>query len=104
MPRQYPPQFRHSAVRMIDEVTHDNATESQAIRKVASLLRVSPQAVRRWWRQRQVNPGLHPCVSADEHAEIKRLKRENAELRRANEISKAGSWFFAVELDRTATR
>jgi len=65
---------------------------------------VSPEAVRRWRRQEEVNAGLRPGVSSDEHAEIKRLKRESAELRRANENLKAASSFFAAEPDRHTTR
>jgi transposase len=104
MPRQYPPEFRQRAVRMVEEALPDHATEFEAIKKVASRLGVSPEAVRRWRRQEEVNAGLRPGVSSDEHAEIKRLKRENAELRRANEILKAASSFFAAELDRPTTR
>ena len=104
MPRQYPPEFRQRAVRMVEGALPDHATEFEAIKKVASRLGVSPEAVRRWRRQEEVNAGLRPGVSSDEHAEIKRLKRENAELRRANEFLKAASSFFAAELDRPNTR
>ena len=104
MPRQYPPEFRQRAVRMVEEALPDHATEFEAIKKVASRLGVSPEAVRRWRRQEEINAGLRPGVSSDEHAEIKHLKRENAELRRANEILKAASSFFAAELDRATTR
>ena len=103
MPRQYPPEFRHRAVRMVDEAMPDHATEFEAIKKVASRLGVSPEAVRRWRRQEQVDAGLRPVVSTDEHAEIKRLKRENAELRRANEILKAASSFFASDVSMRPT-
>jgi len=51
-------------------------------------------------RRAEVDVGARPGVSTEDHAEIKRLKRENAELRRANEILKAASTFFAAELDR----
>ena len=104
MPGQYPRDFRQRAVRMVEEALPDHATEFEAIKKVASRLGVNPEAVRRWRRQEVVNAGLRPGVSSDEHAEIKRLKRENAELRRANEILKAASSFFAAELDRPTTR
>jgi transposase len=50
-----------------------------------------------------VDAGQRPGVSSEESAEIRRLKRENAELRRANEILKAASAFFAAELDRPQT-
>lgn len=98
MPRQYPPEFRQRAVSVVEEALPDHATEFEAIKKVASRLGVSPEAVRHWRRQVEVDAGLRPGVSSDEHAEIKRLKRENAELRWANEILKAASSFFASDV------
>ena len=71
------------------------------MRHVAGLLGVgTPETVRKWCRQAAVDAGSRPGVSTDEVAEVKRLKRENAELRRANGILKAASAFFAAELDR----
>ena len=60
--------------------------------------------MRKWVRQAEVDAGQRPGASSDESAEIKRLKREVAELRRANEILKAASAFFAAELDRPSRR
>jgi transposase len=54
-------------------------------------------------RQAEVDAGTRPGVTSEESAEIRRLRRENAELRRANEILKAASAFFAGELDRPQT-
>jgi len=69
--------------------------------KVAQLLGVStPESVRTWVRQAQIDQGARVGVSTEESVELKRLKRENAELRRANSILKAASAFFAAELDR----
>lgn len=58
------------------------------------------QSVRRWVRQSEVDHGQRPGKTTQELAEIRELKRENAELRRANEILKSASAFFAAELDR----
>ena len=63
----------------------------------------SAETLRKWVRQAEVDVGTRPGVTTEESAEIKRLKRENAELRRANEILKAASAFFAAELDRPQT-
>ena len=60
----------------------------------------STETLRKWVRQAQVDGRTAGRDATDENAEIKRLKRENAELRRANEILKAASSFFAAELDR----
>jgi transposase len=69
--------------------------------RVAELLGVSTaEPVRKWVRRGQVDDGDRAGVTSEEAAEVKRLRRENAELRRANAILKAASSFFAAELDR----
>ena len=59
--------------------------------------------LRRWMRQADINAGVRPGVSTAEQSEIRRLKKENQELRRANEILRTPSAFFAAELDRPTT-
>lgn len=61
-------------------------------------------AVRKWVRRAEIDAGTRPGMSSEEHAEVKRLKREVAELRRANEILKAAAAFFGAELDRPQPR
>ncbi|MFE2716949.1 hypothetical protein ACFXKI_34565 [Streptomyces mirabilis] len=55
-------------------------------------------------RQDQIDAGTRPGTTTEESAELKRLKKENAELKRANDILKAAATFFAAELDRPHTR
>jgi transposase len=99
--RRYPPELRERAVRMVAEVRTSHATEWAAMRAVSELLGVgTTETVRKWVRQAQIDEGSRPGVSTEESAEVKRLKRENAELKRANGILKAASAFFAAELDR----
>lgn len=62
------------------------------------------ETLRKWVRQAEIDSGSRPGVSTEESADIKRLRRENFELRRANEILKAASAFFAAELDRPRPR
>lgn len=64
------------------------------------LLGMSPETLRLWQRRYEVDAGVKPGLITDAAAEIKRLQKENAELRKANEILKAASVFFAKELDR----
>ena len=104
MPRQYPPAFRQRALRLLDEALPDYESEFEAIRQVATKLGVSAEALRKWRRSSEIDSGQRPGMTSEEHAELKRLKKENAELRRANEILKAASAFFAAELDRPTTR
>lgn len=99
--RRYPPELRERAVRMVTEVRTEQESEWAAMRRVAQLLGVkTPETVRQWVRQAQVDTGDRAGVSTEESAEVRRLRRENAELKRANAILKAASAFFAAELDR----
>jgi len=105
MPRQYPPEFRQRALRLLETIMEaSEVSEFEAIRSVATKLSISEESVRRWRRKAQVDAGDLPGTSSSEHAEIRRLKRELAESRRANEILKSASAFFAAELDRPTTK
>jgi transposase len=104
-PSKYPRELRERAVRMVAEVRPDYASEYAAMTAVAQMLGIgSPETIRTWLRRQQVDAGDRPGVTTDAAVEIKRLRRENAELRRANEILKAASAFFAAELDRPHQR
>ena len=99
--KRYPVELRERAVRMVTEVRADHESEWAAMTRVAELLGVgTPETVRKWVRQAEVDAGARPGVTTEDSAEIKRLKRENAELKRANAILKSASAFFAAELDR----
>jgi transposase len=79
-------------------------SEFEAIKSVASKLGISEESVRRWRRKAQIDAGERPGITGSEHAEIRKLKREVSELRRANDILKSASAFFAAELDRPVTK
>ena len=105
MPKQYPTELRERAVRLVIEYRGDYETEYAAIRSIAAKLGVAtPESLRKWVRQAEVDSGQRPGVSSEESAEIRRLRAEVKELRRANEILRAASAFFAAELDRPLTR
>ena len=98
---RYSAELRERAVRMVAEVRGDHDSDWAALGRVAELLGIgTAETVRRWFRQAEVDGGARPGVTSEESAEVKRLKRENAELKRANGILKAASAFFAAELDR----
>ena len=99
--RRYPPELKARAVRMYAEIRPEHESDWEAMGRVAELLGISTaETVRKWVRRGQVDAGDRAGVTTEEAAEIRRLKRENAELRRANAILKAASSFFAAELDR----
>ena len=104
-PSRYPAELRQRAVRMVAEVRPNYDSDWAAITAVAQKLGIgTAETLRKWVRQADVDGGLRAGVSTDESAELKRLRRENAELRRANEILKSASAFFAAELDRPQSR
>jgi len=104
-PSRYPAELRQRAVRMVAEVRPNYDSDWAAITAVAQKLGIgTAETLRKWVRQADVDGGLRAGVSTDESAELKRLRRENAELRRANEIFKSASAFFAAELDRPQSR
>ena len=98
---RYPAELRERAIRMVTEIRSDHESEWAAMTQVAMLLGIgTPETVRKWCRQSEIDAGKRPGVTTDESAELKRLRRENAELRRANGILRSASAFFAAELDR----
>ena len=89
---------------MVAEMRPEYPSDWPAICAVAEKLGIgTAETLRKWVRQAEVDAGARPGVSSEESAEIRRLKRENAELRRANEILKAASAFFAAEPGRPQT-
>jgi transposase len=89
---------------MVAQVRPEYPSDWPAICAVAEKLGIgTAETLRKWVRQAEVDAGTRPGLTSEESAEIRRLKRENAELRRANEILKAASAFFAAELDRPQT-
>jgi transposase len=103
-PSRYSADFRARAVRLVAEARPEHQTEWAAMTSVAVKLGVSAETVRKWVRRAELDVGTRPGVTSEESAELKRLRRENAELRRANEILKSASAFFAAELDRPQPR
>lgn len=104
MPSKYPDELRERAVRMVFDHEHEYGSRWEAICSVAEKLGPQPETVRQWILRSERDSGRRPGPTSDELAELKRLKRENAELRRANDILKAASAFFGAELDRQSKK
>jgi transposase len=88
---------------MVFEAEAHCGSQWEAIRSVAEKLGPSPETVRNWVRRVEVDEGRRPGLTTDERQRLKALERECRELRRANEILKAASAFFAAELDGPRT-
>ena len=88
-------------IRSNRQIRSEHVSEWAAIESVASNLGIgSAQTVHNWVRKAQVDAGNRPGTTTEESAEMRKLRAENRELRRANGILKAASAFFAAELDR----
>lgn len=98
-PGRYPVEMRDRAVRMVFEAEAHCGSQWEAIRSVAEKLGPTAETVRKWVRRVEIDEGRRPGLTTDERERLKVLERENRELRRANEILKAASAFFAAELD-----
>ena len=102
-PSKFAPEVRERAIRLVLE--HQGQYDSQwtAIRSVAEKIGCSAEALRNWIRQAERDRGTRPGLTTDERQKLKELEREVFELRRANEIlRKASAYFAQAELDRRA--
>jgi transposase len=89
---------------MVFEMRERTGERRGAIARVADQLGIHREALRGWIRQAEIDGGQRPGVPTQERQRIAELEREVRELRRANEILKAASAYFAAELDRPRTR
>jgi transposase len=96
---RYPAELRERAVRMVFEHQDEYPSQWKAICSIASKLDVNHESLRVWVRRAETDAGERPGLTTDERVRLRELERENKELRRANEILKAASAFFARELD-----
>jgi transposase len=97
--RKYPEELRERAVRMVLEVREREGKGHGEIARIGRQLGIHPEALRTWIRQAEIDGGTRPGITTDDKQRITELEREVRELRRANEILKAASAYFARELD-----
>ncbi len=99
--KRYSPEVRERAVRMLFEHEKDYKSRWAALVSIASKIGCTAETLRSWVKQIEIDTGRRDGMTSDERARLKALEKENKELRRANEILKTASAFFAAaELDR----
>ncbi len=103
-PRQYPPELKARATRMVLESLDRGSERQGLVTRIARQLDIGPESLRRWVVQAEIDRGARAGTTSEEARRITELERENRELRRANEILKSASAFFAAELDRPQRR
>ena len=99
--KRYSPEFRERAVRMVLEHAGEHASQWAAIQSIAAKVGCTDETLRSWVRQAERDLGGRAGLTSSERDRLKELERENRELKRANEILRKASAFFAqAELDR----
>ncbi len=99
--RRYSPEVRERAVRMVLEQQTEHSSQWATIQSIASKIGCTNETLRRWVRQVERDQGVRTGMTSDDRERLKKLERENRELKRANEILRKASAFFAqAELDR----
>lgn len=99
--KQYSPETKERAVRMVQEHRSSYPSQWATIESIAPKIGCSSATLHEWVRKYEIDTGLRDGITTEERERIKALEREIKELRRANEILKLASAFFAqAELDR----
>jgi len=100
-PSRYSPEVQERAVRMVLDHEREYSSQWATICSIAEKIGCTPETLRRWVRQGERDEGLRPGMSTEDRVRVKELERENRELKRANEIlRKASAYFAQAELDR----
>jgi transposase len=98
--RRYTDQEKEQAVRLVHQLQRELGSSQGTVRRVADQLGYGVESVRGWVKQAEIDSGDKPGTTTAESERVKALEQENRELRRANEILRRASAFFAAELDR----
>jgi transposase len=99
-PRRYSPELKERAVRLVLQLREETGESHGTVKRVADQLDVGVESLRSWVKQAEIDGGVRPGTSTADAEELKELRQEVKELRRANAILKSASSFFAAELDR----
>ena len=98
--RRYTPEEKARAVRLVRQLRKELGTTHGTIQRVADQIGCGVESLRTWVKQSDIDKGVEPGVTTARARRIRELEQENRELRRANDLLKRASAFFAAELDR----
>ena len=99
-PKRYPDELKERAVKMVQTLRKEDPGDHGVIGRVARQLGVGVESLRTWVKQAEVDAGSRAGVTTEEHQELVKLRKENFELRRSNDILQSAAAFFGAELDR----
>ena len=102
--KRYPSELKERAVRMVLDLQRSDPGDKSVISRVARQLGVGSESLRIWVKQVQIDAGTRAGLTTEEREELKRLRKENFELQRANDILQAAATFFGAELDHRQKR
>ena len=102
--KQHPAELRERAVAMVFELRAESGSTRGSLARVGEKLGINPETLRNWVEKAEIDGGQRPGTTSDDKKKIAELERENRVLRRANEILKAASAYFARELDPRSPR
>jgi transposase len=98
--KRYPPEVKQRAIGLVFAAIDSSGERHGHVTRIARQLDIGPETLRHWVRQAEIDRGSRPGVTTADKTRIAELERENRELRKANQILKEASVFFAQELDR----
>ncbi len=98
--RRYTPEEKARAVRLVRQLRKELGTSHGTIQRVADQIGCGVESLRTWVKQADIDEGVEPGVTSADARRVKELEQEVRELRRANDLLKRASAFFAAELDR----
>jgi transposase len=98
--RRYSPEEKARAVRLVRQLRKELGTDHGTVQRIAGQIGCGVESLRTWVKQADIDDGVQPGVTSVQERRIRELEQENRELRRANDLLKRASSFFAAELDR----